>query len=90
MFKFPTFDSLRDPSGAQTPILATLKALVLRVMHTKFGVKIGPELSERLNILIINMFSPKWGSSSRICTAINVLVTRVMHNKFDQNEAKTF
>ena len=33
--------------GSQPPIITTLKALVLRFMHTKFG-QIGPELLEDL------------------------------------------
>ena len=34
---FSTFAPLRDPSGVQPLIITTLKALVLGIMHTRFG-----------------------------------------------------
>ena len=81
-----------NPSQAHPPILTTLKAIALRVVHTKCGQNwIRNFRADVKNMNLYMFLTPcvaPTGPSSLIGTTIIALVIRVMHYKFNQNWAR--
>ena len=84
----PLFIPLKNPSGPSSPILTTVKALILRVRTL---ARIFRGNVENINVyMFLPLCSAPRRHSSPMCTAINALVLRVMHTKFGQNWPRTF